>query len=369
MKKIIQQYFTFNKREAREVLVLAFLIVAFLGFNWGISFVEFENIQVLNSKDSIEIQAFYDALEEEEAKPYLNRLDQFIVNLYDSIDLFDFDPNISSINTFMKLGLTEKQAKNISNYRDRGGQFFKKEDFRKIYSIRNKQYQILKPYIKIKSSKKFEKKTAEFKNEVELFEFNPNTISFDSLKLLGIRDYHAKRVISYREKVTSFKQKSDLLKVYGFDTLQYSNLEAFIQLPNEYIAPVIHYDLNSIEAKALMKVFEIEAKFAYRIVNYRNKLGGFYSKNQVFEVYEIESALVDALISKIDLAGNNYKKINLNMASDELIKHPYIWKKNISRIEQFKLQNKQFNSILEIEQSGVFLPKEWAKIKPYLTVD
>jgi DNA uptake protein ComE-like DNA-binding protein len=266
-----------------------------------------------------------------------------------------------------KLGLTEKQAKNVLTYREHGGKFFEKEDFKKIYSIRFKQYQILEPYIDIKN-KKASTEISENEKPAQTFPFNPNTIPADSMQMLGFSEQMAKRVINYREKVKPFQQKSDFKKVYGMDSVQYKHIEPFIQLPDEFKAQKHIYDINLIEAKTLIKEVGVDPKFAYRIINYRKKLGGFYSKNQIKEVFEMDSLKADSIIAEIIINNPELVKLNINDKSDILLKHPYINKKNIFRIEQYKMQHKQFSSLEEIEGSGVFLPEEFQKIKNYLDV-
>ena len=53
---------------------------------------------------------------------------------------FPFDPNIATKETFLNLGLSHKVTRTIINFRDKGGKFWKKEDFRKIYGIDSLTY-------------------------------------------------------------------------------------------------------------------------------------------------------------------------------------------------------------------------------------
>ena len=49
------------------------------------------------------------------------------------VELFTFNPNTLETEGWRKLGLSERQAKTIMNYRSKGGRFYKKEDLKKIY--------------------------------------------------------------------------------------------------------------------------------------------------------------------------------------------------------------------------------------------
>ena len=53
-----------------------------------------------------------------------------------NIRLFTFDPNTLDEEGFVTLGLPERTARTIINYRNKGGKFRKPDDLRKIYSLK-----------------------------------------------------------------------------------------------------------------------------------------------------------------------------------------------------------------------------------------
>lgn len=61
--------------------------------------------------------------------------------------LFPFDPNRADSLTFRRLGLPGWMAHNILKYREKGGRFRQKEEFRKIYGLTDEQFATLSPYI------------------------------------------------------------------------------------------------------------------------------------------------------------------------------------------------------------------------------
>ncbi len=54
-----------------------------------------------------------------------------------------------------------------------------------------------------------------------LFEFNPNTVTYEQLLLLGFKQKTANTFIKFRSKGFHFNQKEDLKKVYGVDEALY----------------------------------------------------------------------------------------------------------------------------------------------------
>ena len=67
-------------------------------------------------------------------------------------------------------------------------------------------------------------------------------------------------------------------------------------------------------------------KYASRIVRYRNLLGGFYAKEQLLEVYGIDSALFHQISPYILLEDDTLRKININTCGiKDLAVHPYVF--------------------------------------------
>ena len=69
------------------------------------------------------------------------------------------------------------------------------------------------------------------------FSFNPNTISKDSLQLLGFTEKQAQSIINYREKGGRFRKREDFAKLYVVDSAMYSSLAQYILLPDRYVLP------------------------------------------------------------------------------------------------------------------------------------
>ena len=66
----------------------------------------------------------------------------------------------------------------------------------------------------------------------ERFRFNPNTISADSLQLLGFSAKQAQSIIKYRVKGGKFRYREDFSRLYVVDSAVYAALEEYIVLPH-----------------------------------------------------------------------------------------------------------------------------------------
>lgn len=127
-----------------------------------------------------------------------------------SCETFEFNPNTVSVEELCRLGFTLKQAESIDNYRAKGGQFRRKEDFAKSYVVADSVYRRLEPYIRI-----------------PLLDINAaDSASFDALP--GIGGYFASKMVSYREKLGGYSYKEQLMDIYHLDEDKYRKFSDLI---------------------------------------------------------------------------------------------------------------------------------------------
>ena len=81
-----------------------------------------------------------------------------------------------------------------------------------------------------KTSKSKRKKTA----VTYSFQFNPNTLSKDSLKLLGLSSYTINSILKYTSKGGKIRSIDQFSKWNGMTDSMFQRLEPFIQLPKSY---------------------------------------------------------------------------------------------------------------------------------------
>jgi competence protein ComEA len=217
--------------------------------------------------------------------------------------LFKFDPNKIDAQQWQKLGLSAKQAQSIVNYRNKGGKFYKPEDLQKMYTLTPKKYQALLPYIEIEN--------------------------------IGFANKFEKNI--YPEKMPYVKKELAIIEVNSADTLQLDEIKG------------------------------VGAAFARRIANYRDKLGGFYKKEQLLEVYGLDSVKFAEIKDQVSIDVANIKKININTAEFEDLKsHPYLKYKQINAIVQYRKQHGKFNSIDDLKKVAILTPQNIQNLAPYL---
>lgn len=179
---------------------------------------------------------------------------------------------------------------------------------------------------------------------VERFVFDPNTADSTALLRLGLQQWQVRNIYKYRAAGGIYRHPSDFARLYGLTRKQYRELEPYIRISKDYapaseifaqqqheshdtarrypvkLKPTEHLDLNISDTSDLKRVPGIGSYFAGRIVDYRQRLGGFYSAEQLKEIEDFpESAISFFHVS------NNIRKINVNtLKLNELKRHPYL---------------------------------------------
>lgn len=148
------------------------------------------------------------------------------------VESFRFDPNTVSLEELVRLGLSERQARTILNYREKGGKFRCREDFRKMYTVSDSLYGRLEKFI-----------------EIPKVELNAAD-SAGLVTLKGIGPYFAKRILEYRNALGGFYDITQLLEVRGMDSLRFEGLKESVCVDTGLI---MKFPLDSIPEEDLSK--------------------------------------------------------------------------------------------------------------------
>ena len=228
------------------------------------------------------------------------------------------------------------------------------------------------------TNRKSQSKTKENIGDVQRFPFNPNNISFEQWRKLGVPERVIHTIMNYKEAGGYFKCKEDLKKIYGLTDALYEKLAAYITLPKadsnkerfNSAQPELQVEINSIDSVALQKIHGIGPVLSKRIVKYRYLLGGFVSKKQLKEIYGLSDKLFADIKNQVKIDSGAISFINVNNVTEEvLLRHPYISDYEVRAFLKYrKYIESDIQSIREIKQNNVISPKAFHKIKPYLTV-
>lgn len=214
-----------------------------------------------------------------------------------------------------------------------------------------------------------------------------NATSKQELIDAGWPNFLAQRTANFLAKGGKIYSESDLQKLYGMnDSLQvvlgptvkkYSirstkkldrKEPANKPMPTfEKIDAFEAFEINAADSATWTTVRGIGPYFASKIVNFKTKLGGFHSFNQLYEVYRLDSNLVDSLESILAVNQDLIEQININTCSiDELKAHPYL-RFNVARaIVNYRIQHGNYQNLTQIKNTGLVSDELYLKIAPYL---
>lgn len=223
------------------------------------------------------------------------------------VSLFVFDPNKADSIELSRLGLPVHVVRNILKYRQKGGSFKTPESFSRIYGLEQDLFEQLKPYIRIVKPKVAESKKVD-------------TV-----------------VLVKESKVKAFK--------YPEGTL---------------------VDVNVADTTELKKIPGIGSGIAKAIVVYRNRLGGFYSLEQLAEIEYITPSLMKWF--KLEEPLVRPLKIN-EVGLETLRAHPYLNFYQARIIVEHRRKKGSIKSLSQLSLYEEFTEKDLERLSAYFKFD
>ena len=198
---------------------------------------------------------------------------------------------------------------------------------------------------------------AHAERKVENFRFNPNTVSQDDLERLGFSERQARSIVNYRLKGGKFRRKSDFARSYVVADSVYRRLEPYIDIPL--------LDLNLADSAAFDALPGIGGYFASRMLEYRKKLGGYYSyKEQLMDIWKFDRQKFDALSDLVTVDSLSVRPYPLwTLPEDSLRNHPYIGPRAAHGVVVFRENNPVSSwSVQALERAGVISPENASRL-------
>ena len=375
---LLELFDTF-KHERKGVLFFSFLIILVLTFHFSMDYlVEAPNINT-HQLDSLIAESV--------------EVSNTSVPGKSNVKPKTIDPNTAGKIGWMQLGFSEKQVKSILNYRSAiGGKFKDIKHIQKIYIIDSFKFSKIKPYLSIethgmldsvasvtpswKTSKRVKKES-----RTSLFVFDPNKISYDSLLLLGFHSKQASSLIKYREKIEYFGSSTDLLKLYLYNESDHKKYAFYVQIDAEYLELFSKnnslktfeneiIELNTADTAQLMQIRGVGPYYAAKIIQYRNALGGYFDKKQLYEIKKIPKERMDIIIKSVFTDGKQVKKISINNCEfKELLAHPYFDYYETKLLFDYRNEHVKFIYLQDLKKTGPLPDSYINKVGHYLIFD
>ena len=254
--------------------------------------------------DSVALKNFE---QEVRKKPYVPKKQVHEMKEESPIQLFSFDPNKADSIELSSLGLPAYVVRNILKYREKGGRFRTADSFSRIYGLTEKQFNTLKPYIRIAQTD------------------TPKKEKMDTMVAVVIPE---RKVFKYPE-----------------GTL---------------------VDVNVADTTELKKIPGIGSGIAKAIVAYRNRLGGFYSLSQLEEI----DYVTPELLKWFKLEGGTIRKLDINRwGLDKLRSHPYLNFYQAKVIIEHRRKRGEIKSLSQLSLYEEFTEKDLIRLSAYVSFD
>jgi len=211
--------------------------------------------------------------------------------------------------------------------------------------------------------------------------FDPNTADSMTLLQVGLRPWQVHSILKYRATGARYRKPEDLSKMYNISDSLYQILAPWIVITPDSLAadsvpatpqPRWHekcdtvLDLNLADTSSLQFIPRIGPGRAWKIVKYRNKLGGYVNVNQVAEIQGIP---FDSIRDYLKVDTLIIRPIRLNRPSlRQMTDHPYIGYEKAKLIDDLH-HRRTIRSEEDLLKQGIFSEEELARLRPYLSYE
>ena len=203
---------------------------------------------------------------------------------------------------------------------------------------------------------------------------NPNKASLNDLLKIGLSEFSASNLIKYRSKGAQFYNIEDMMEVYGIDKAHIVSIQKnlIFDQKKEEVFSVRHtkqlIKINQSDFESLCQIPCVGPVLSKRIIKYRSVLGGYYSLDQIKEVYGIDSTCFKNIYEYIELDSINLNQLNINtLGAKELARHPYVSFYQAKAIVKYRELIGPFERLEQLEENYIFTRNELQKLAFYLS--
>ncbi|HZJ19840.1 MAG TPA: helix-hairpin-helix domain-containing protein [Pricia sp.] len=304
----LQSHFRFNKQERSGIFFLLLIIVSL-----QVGYYFYGRFSKDAKQDTFvvdhEIQTEIDALKQAALKK-------------DSVKIYPFNPNFITDYKGYVLGMSTDEIDRLHAFRKKDKFANTAEKFQKVTQVSDSLLEAISPHFKFPEWTKTRKRSA-----------------------VGSKQYGVRSRSS--EKGSSPREGSD------------------VDSQNVAIK-----DLNTATAQELRTINGIGEKLSTRILKFRDRLGGFLSDDQLYDVYGLDPEVVERSLEKFKvLKKPDIPKINVNTASAyEIATLVYIQKQVAESIVEYRNVNNGILSLDELENIEGFPSDKIDRIALYLSL-
>ena len=228
---------------------------------------------------------------------------------------------------------------------------------------------------------------------LKIFPFNPNYITDYKGAQLGMSLVEIDKLLAFRKTGEFINSRKEFQKVTTISDSLLNSISPYFKFPDWVVERNLNMqlstsrdtrlfakkskyiltstDINLAVKEDLKTINGIGEKLSERIIKYRSKLQGFSTLNQLYEVWGLDTEVVDKLLLVFKVINlPNIKKINVNTLSfRELLKNPYLDYELCKKIFEYKDEVAELQDISELKNIIGFPLDLYDRIVLYLVAE
>jgi DNA uptake protein ComE-like DNA-binding protein len=269
----IKSYFEFNKRQRNGVFFLLFIIV-FLQLIFF--FVDFSSNKS-TSFSNIEIETFQKELDSLELVQATNKKPK----------IYSFNPNFITDYKGYQLGMSVSEIDKLLAFRKTERFVNSVDEFQKVTGVNDSLLSVISPMFKFpdlvtspKNTRKMSSKIILEKSKVKK-DINSASIE-DFIKVYGIGEKLATRIVNYRTKLQGFTFNEQLFEVWGLDKEVSINVLNQFEVKDKPI--IIKINVNDASFKEVLAIVYLDFELTKKIFNYRDEVAEIQSIDELKKI-------------------------------------------------------------------------------------
>lgn len=221
------------------------------------------------------------------------------------------------------------------------------------------------------------------------FPFDPNLITWEEWRRLGLSSRTAATILNYRNKGGRFKHPEDLRKIWGLSGKDADRLIPFVRIADnndlqeaslpkrswertngfyEKKIPVL-IDINTASPENWKSLPGIGDVLANRIVHYRERIGGFGKPEQVKKVFGITDSVFQCILPYLQINPSTLPKLDLNrVTANELADRTGISQDVAKAIVVFRQQYGAYYQVADLRKIVFINDSLFSKILPHVAI-